>query len=138
MHITASVVSAPGTQLSTVASDGDVKDVPIPPRAWGPGSSLSGGELLFLALATCFVNDVYREGALLGVPVDGVEATVEGDFARPGQPGTGIVYRARVRSSAPESAVRELLERVDSVAEIHKTLRGGATVTLAGVEIVAS
>jgi hypothetical protein len=33
----------------------------IPAKAEGSSSSLNEGELLFLALATCYCNDIYRE-----------------------------------------------------------------------------
>ncbi len=47
----------------------------------GYGSSASGGELLFLALATCYCNDIYREAAKKNIKVESVEVDVEGDFA---------------------------------------------------------
>jgi len=43
-----------------VQTDNDFKPITIEPKATGYGSSINGGELLLLALATCFCNDIYR------------------------------------------------------------------------------
>jgi len=37
--------------------------ITIAPKPEAFGSSVNGGELLFLALATCYCNDIYREAA---------------------------------------------------------------------------
>jgi uncharacterized OsmC-like protein len=53
----------------------------IPPRPSG-GSSISGGELLFLALATCYCNDFYREAAKRDIKVESVEVEVKETLRR--------------------------------------------------------
>lgn len=63
----------------------------IAPKASG-GSSISGGELLFLALATCFCNDTYREAAKWNIRVESVDVEVEGNFEAEGQPASNVVY----------------------------------------------
>jgi organic hydroperoxide reductase OsmC/OhrA len=102
----------------------------IPPKAGGLGSDANGGELLFLALATCYCNDLYREAAKLGIDVTGVEVEVEGEFGAEGEPAQRIAYRPRITSTASDADVRKLLLQTDRVAEIHNTLRGGVAVTL--------
>ncbi len=42
----------------------------IPSKPGGFGSRASGGELLFLALATCYCNDIDREAAKRGIMVE--------------------------------------------------------------------
>lgn len=101
----------------------------IAPRSGG-GSGLTGGELLFLALATCYCNDIYREAAAQNIKVNGVEVEVEGDFEAPGRPASNIVYRAKVDADATEEQIRELMVHTDSVAEIQNTLRVGTPVRL--------
>jgi uncharacterized OsmC-like protein len=44
------------------------------------GSSANGGEPLFLALASCYCNDIYRETAKRNIEVERVEVNGEGDF----------------------------------------------------------
>ena len=92
------------------------------------GSSITGGELLFLALATCYCNDIYREAAAFDMKVEGIEVEVEGDFEAPGKPGTNIVYRARVHANAGEEKIRELMLHTDAIAEIQNTVRVGTPV----------
>ena len=101
----------------------------IPSKPTG-GSSVTGGELLFLALATCYCNDIYREAAAKNIEVESVEVEVEGDFEAAGMPATNIVYRARVNANASEEQIRELMLHTDSVAEIQNTLRVGTPVRL--------
>lgn len=105
------------------------QSLPIAPKPTG-GSSVTGGELLFLALATCFCNDIYREGARQGITVNNVEVEVEGDFEVERQPASNIVYRVKVDADTSEEKLRELIWYVDSIAEIQNTLRVGTPVTL--------
>jgi len=94
------------------------------------GSSVSGGELLFLALATCYCNDIYREAAKRNIQVESVEVEVEGDFEGEGKPASNIRYRAKVNGNTGEEQIRELMLHTDTVAEIQNTLRLGTTVKL--------
>ena len=101
----------------------------IAPKPTG-GSSVTGGELLFLALATCFCNDIYREAAKRDIKVKTVEVEVEGDFEAERKPASNIVYRVKVNANASEEKIQELIMYVDSIAEIQNTLRLGTPVTL--------
>jgi len=103
--------------------------ISIAPRETG-GSSVSGGELLFLAIATCFCNDIYREAGKRGIKVESVEVEVDGDFQAEGKPATNVVYRAKVKADASEDTVRDLMRHTDTVAEIHNSLRVQTTVQL--------
>ena len=105
------------------------QSIPIAPKPAG-GSSVTGGELLFLALATCFCNDIYREGVKRGITVHNVEVEVDGDFEAERQPASNIVYRVKVNADASEKELQELILYVDSIAEIQNTLRVGTPVIL--------
>lgn len=135
MRISARVQNAAGTHQAFLQTNDQVHAVNIPPKATGFGSSVSGGELLFLALATCYCNDVYREAAKRGIPVQGVEVEVAGDFGAEGEPATNVTYRAKVTARAPEAELRDLLQHTDRVAEVHNTLRVATPVTLSRAEI---
>lgn len=113
-----------------------VHSLNIPPRETGFGSSVSGGELLFLALATCYCNDIYREAAKKNIKVERVEVDVEGDFPAAGEPARDIVYKAKVVADADEQHIRELMSFTDRVVEIQNTLRLGTPVVLAEIEPV--
>jgi organic hydroperoxide reductase OsmC/OhrA len=112
--------------------------IAIPPKPTGLGSSANGGELLFLALATCYCNDIYREAAVLGIQVEDVEVEVEGDFGAVGKPARNIAYHARVKARAGQEAILALMRRTDQVAEIQNTLRVETPVRLGRVEAVAA
>lgn len=105
------------------------QSLPIAPKPSG-GSSITGGELLFVALATCFCNDTYREAAKWNMKVKSVEVEVDGDFEAEGKPASNIVYRAKISADASKEEIHELMLHVDSIAEIQNTLWSGTPVKL--------
>ena len=127
MEIRAAVRSAGDDHRATVATGGRASALPLAARAGG-GSSVSGGELLCLALATCYCNDVYREAAQAGIAVRAVEVEVAAEFGGPGEPARRITYSAHVDADAGADEVEALLRHTDAVAEVHATLRGGIAV----------
>ena len=130
MRISAQVQNSKGSHVVTLRTNDNVHSIDIPPRSTGFGSSANGGELLFLALATCFCNDIYREAAKRGIVVESVQVQVEGDFGAEGEPARNIVYRAQVAASTSQDEIRELIAHTDRMAEIQNTLRTGVHVTL--------
>jgi organic hydroperoxide reductase OsmC/OhrA len=136
MIISARVQTSEGQHQVTLRTNDNVHSLAIPPRPTGFGSSANGGELLFLALATCYCNDIFREAAKLGLKVEQVEVEVRGEFGAEGEPARNVSYRARVTAQASEAQIRELMSRTDLVAEIQNTLRQGIPVTLSNIEAV--
>jgi len=130
MEITASVRNAASRHEAVVATDGREQSIALPAKASGLGSAVNGGELLVLALATCYCNDLYREAARLGIALDSVEVKARARFAGVGLAATDIRYSAQVSSSASGAAIAELLRQTDAVAEIHNTVRAGVPVVL--------
>jgi organic hydroperoxide reductase OsmC/OhrA len=131
MHISATIKNSHLRNEVTVSTEGSSKSIAIPSKTQGLGSSVNGGELLFLALATCFCNDVYREAAKREMNIQSVSVTVNGKFGKEGEAGTDIVYETQV--VAPEHSqleIDDLIRHVDRIAEIHNTLRNGTSVTL--------
>ncbi len=137
MRIISRVENSRDQHAVILQTNDNVHSLTIPQKATGFGSSANGGELLFLALATCYCNDVYREAAKRGIPIERVEVVVEGDFGAEGEPAHNVTYRAVVISPADEAAVRDLLHHTDTVAEIQNTLRSGTPVVLSEVTVVA-
>ncbi len=136
MKISARVQNSFGQQIITLATNENSHTIDIPPKPTGYGSSANGGELLFLALATCYCNDIYREAARRGIEVTGVEVDVRGDFGAEGEPGRNVTYQARITGKATAAALEDLARHTDTVAEIQNTLRSGATVSLSEVEVL--
>src|SRR5262245_58440752 len=130
MEISAKVRSGNPVHEVVIRTDASAKTLSIPAKASGRGSAVNGGELLMLALATCYCNDLYREAERLSIPIDSVEVEASALFPAVGAAATGVQYLARVSSPAPASASAGLLRHTDGVSEVHNTIRSGATVTL--------
>jgi organic hydroperoxide reductase OsmC/OhrA len=134
MKISARIANRKGEHTVALRTDGREQSLVIPPKADGYGSSANGGELLFLALATCYCNDIYREARKRGIEVERVQVEVSGEFGGEGEASRAIVYRATVDARAPRQEVLNLMLHTDSVAEIQNTLRRASTIILAQCE----
>ena len=137
MRIGAQIHNQEGKHKVRLTTNDEAHSLTIAPKVTGFGSSTSGGELLFLALATCFCNDVYREAEKQGIPVQSVDVSVEGDFGEPGEPARNVVYRARVTARASQEEIRSLIQHTDQVTEIQNTLRSATPVILTKIEAVS-
>ena len=137
MKISAKLVNTEGKLKSTLCTNENLQELPIPAKTGGFGSAVNGGEFLFLALAVCYCNDIYREAEKRGISVEQVEVEVGGEFAGEGEPARNVTYRARVFADAPEEQVRELMHHTDRVAEIHNSLRLGTPVILSDIEAIS-
>jgi organic hydroperoxide reductase OsmC/OhrA len=135
VRIVAFVRNAGTSHEASVGTDGARQPVPVPGKSAGRGSAVNGGELLMLALATCFCNDVYREAGRLDIPVDGVEVEASAEFTGVGLAASKITYRARIASPASDAEVATLLRRTDAVAEVQNTIRSGVSVSLVPWEV---
>ena len=125
MQISASVRHSSSGHEAVVRTGDASRALPIPAKADATGSAVNGGELLMLALATCYCNDLFREAARLGLVLDAVEVEASAEFPGVGLAASDIRYTARVQSSAPPEAIERLLAETDAVAEVHNTLRAG-------------
>jgi organic hydroperoxide reductase OsmC/OhrA len=130
VNISARVTNRRGEQNVSVRTETHEQTLAIPAKAQSMGSSVNGGELLFLALATCYCNDIYREAAKRSIEVQRVEVEVTGSFGAEGEGAQGIRYRASVDARAPRDEVLALMRHTDAVAEIHNTLRSSTPVVL--------
>jgi uncharacterized OsmC-like protein len=136
MKISVQVQNSQGSHKVTLRTNDNEHSLEIAPKPTGFGSSANGGELLFLALATCYCNDLYREAAKRNIQVERVEVEVDGEFGGEGEHARNIMYRAKVAAQASEEEIRELMSFTDGVAEIQNTLRRGIPVTLSKIEVI--
>ena len=134
MPISAHVQNAAGKHQVSVSTNGHTTTLSIAPKSSGLGSSVNGGELLCLALATCYCNDLYREAAKRDIRVEQVDVEVISEFGAEGEPARSITYLARVAAHASADAIRDLVQHTDHVAEIQNTVRSGLRVTLEAVD----
>ena len=136
MKISAKVENSKDNHQVMLQTNDNVHSIVIPSKSTGYGSSANGGELLFLALATCYCNDIYREAAKRNIQVDRVAVEVEGDFGAEGESAKNVLYRAKVVAQASEEEIRNMLSFVDTVAEIQNTLRVVTPVKLDQIEVI--
>lgn len=102
-----------------------------PVDAGGAGLGFNGGQLLYLAVAGCVSNDLFREARAEGIRLAHVQVTVRGDFAGDPAVSDEITYDVEVDGDASPERLRALVERVDEIAEIPNSLRNGTAVRLA-------
>ena len=136
MKISARVENSKDNHQVTLQTNDNVHSIIVRPKSTGYGSSANGGELLFLALATCYCNDLYREAAKRNIKVERVEVEVEGDFGAEGEHAKNVTYRAKVAAQASEGEIQDMMRFVDTVAEIQNTLRVVTPVMLSQVEVI--
>ena len=106
-----------------------------PAEGGGGGLGFNGGQLLYLAVAGCISNDLFREARADGIELSSVTVKVGGDFV--GEPAVSdeILYEVEVAGDAPEERLQALVDRVDEIAEIPNSLRQGTQVRLAGAKV---
>lgn len=130
MKVSATIKSQLNQLQTTVKTNDAARELKIEPKSSGYGSSINGGELLMLSLATCFCNDIYREAAKKNIAVSNVEVEFTGEFGSEGEPGSNFKYKVHVVADVSSSEIEELIQHTDKVAEIHNTLRKGLPINL--------
>jgi uncharacterized OsmC-like protein len=106
-----------------------------PAEGGGGGLGFNGGQLLYLAVAGCISNDLFRDARAAGIELRHVRVTVRGNFV--GEPAVSeeIRYEVEVSGDAPEEQLQALVDRVDEIAEIPNSLRQGTLVRLVGTKV---
>jgi putative redox protein len=119
------------TALGSAGSFTLVVDRPV--DAGGGGKGFNGGQLLYLAVAGCVSNDLFREAPRFDVELDSVRVTVEGDFFGDPAVSGALSYDVELSGSGDLDA---LVREVDRIAEIPNSLRQDTPVSLSEVRIV--
>ena len=109
-----------------------------PTEGGGGGLGFNGGQLLYLAVAGCISNDLFREARVAGIELENVRVKVGGNFV--GEPAVSdeILYEVEMKGDAPEERLRALVGQVDEIAEIPNSLRRGTRVRLAGSSLMGN
>ena len=135
MHIEVETQNVDGqvTALGSAGSFTLVVDRPV--EGGGGGPDFNGGQLLYLAVAGCISNDLFRDAHAVGIKLSSVRVKVGGDFV--GEPAVSdeIRYEVEVSGDAPEDRLRALIDQVDEIAEIPNSLRQGTRVRLVGAKV---
>jgi uncharacterized OsmC-like protein len=101
-----------------------------PAEAGGGGRGFNGGQLMYLAIAGCISNDLFREALGRGIKLDQVVVRVAGDFVGEPAVSTEVTYEVELNGDADDDALRSLIAHVDRIAEIPNSLRSGTPVRL--------
>lgn len=109
-----------------------------PSDGGGRGLGFNGGELLYLAIAGCVSNDLFREARSLGIRIDRVRVLVRGDFTGDPAVSTDVAYDVELEGDATREELQALIERVDEIAEIPNSLRRGTPVRLGEARVQRS
>jgi organic hydroperoxide reductase OsmC/OhrA len=135
MHITAHVVNRQDSHKVSLKAGEREHTISIPTKPDGSGSLVNGGELLLLALATCYCNDLYREARRRELSIDAIDVEVMGEYTGEGEPMGSLRYRVTAWTSSPKEKVFDVMTHTDTVAEIHNTLRKAAEIQLIQCEV---
>jgi len=132
MHIEVETRNVDGRVTSLGTAEQFTLVVDRPTEGGGGGLGFNGGQLLYLAVAGCISNDLFREARVAGIELESVRVKVGGNFV--GEPAVSdeILYEVEVKGDAPEERLRALVDQVDKIAEIPNSLRQGTRVRLAG------
>ncbi|MFG2104537.1 OsmC family protein [Micromonospora echinaurantiaca] len=128
--------SLPGRPAAIGSAGAYTLVVDRPADGGGDGLGFNGGQLLYLAVAGCVSNDLFREARAAGIELWRVEVTVRGDFTGDPAVSTEITYDVVVEGNAPAERLGELVGRVDAIAEIPNSLRVGTPVRLGRADVV--
>ena len=108
-----------------------------PADGGGRGIGFNGGQLLYLAIAGCVSNDLFREARAEGIELDRVRVTVRGDFGGDPPVSSAVEYDVELHGKGTRELLQGLIDRVDRIAEIPNSLRGGTPVRMARADVVA-
>jgi putative redox protein len=135
MHIEVETRNVDGQVTSLGSAEPFTLVVDRPIEGGGGGLGFSGGQLLYLAVAGCISNDLFREARAAGIELSNVRVRVSGDFV--GEPAISdeIQYEVEVAGAVPEDQLRALIDEVDEIAEIPNSLRQGTPVRLLGAKV---
>src|SRR5215210_1233831 len=138
MHIEVETRNVDGRVTSLGTAEQFTLVVDRPTEGGGGGRGFNGGQLLYLAVAGCISNDLFREARADGIELSSVRIKVGGDFV--GEPAVSdeILYEVEVAGDAPEERLRALVDQVDEIAEIPNSLRQGTRVRLAGSSLMGN
>jgi putative redox protein len=135
VHIEVETRNVEGRVTSLGTAEPFTLVVDRPAEGGGGGLGFNGGQLLYLAVAGCISNDLFREARAAGIELSSVRVKVSGDFV--GEPAVSdeIRYEVQVAGNATEDRLRALVDQVDEIAEIPNSLRQGTQVRLAGAKV---
>jgi putative redox protein len=109
-----------------------------PADGGGRGLGFNGGQLLYLAIGGCVLNDLFREASARGIRLDAVRVVVRGDFSGDPAVSEPVSYDVELSGDGTPEQLRALIEHVDAIAEIPNSVRQGTEVKIARIQVARS
>jgi uncharacterized OsmC-like protein len=138
MHIEVETRNLDGQVTSLGTAEQFTLVVDRPTEGGGGGRGLNGGQLLYLVVAGCISNDLFREAWAAALELGSVPVRVGGDFVGDPTVSDEIRYEGEVAGDAPEDRLQALVDQVDEIAEIPSSLRQGTRVRLVGASLAGN
>jgi uncharacterized OsmC-like protein len=135
MHIEVETRNVDGRVTSLGSAEQFTLVVDRPTEGGGGGLGFNGGQLLYLSVAGCISNDLFREARTAGIELESVRVKVGGNFVGEPPVSDEILYEVELKGDAPEERLQALVARVDEIAEIPNSLRRGTRVRLAKASV---
>jgi uncharacterized OsmC-like protein len=104
----------------------------------GDGLGYSGGQVLVLAVGTCFYNNLYNAADERGIKIQSVELEVTSGWTEEPKVSSGIEVSAKVEAEASAAEIVELIQHAGRVSTVSNTVRKGTTVTMGNVQAVSA
>jgi putative redox protein len=138
MHIEVETRNVDGRVTSLGTAEQFTLVVDRPTEGGGGGLGFNGGQLLYLSVAGCISNDLFREARTAGIQLESVRVKVGGNFVGDPAVSEEILYEVELEGDAPEERLQALVDQVDEIAEIPNSLRQGTRVRLAKSSLTGS
>jgi putative redox protein len=138
MHIEVETRNVDGQVTALGSAEQFTLVVDRPTEGGGGGLGFSGGQLLYLAVAGCISNDLFREARTAGIELESVRVEVGGNFVGEPMVSDDILYEVELKGEAPEEKLQALVAQVDEIAEIPNSLRQGTRVRLAKASVTGN
>ena len=122
VHNTTMAVGVAGVRTITID---------LPQDEGGQGLGFSGGELLLLAIGSCYCNDLHRAAARSGISLDSIDLTVSAKWSDKPLQLTDAHVSIRTKTAKCAVDLHQLIKQVDVATSVANSLRSGARITLA-------
>ncbi len=109
-----------------------------PEGVGGDGLGYKGGQVLVLAVGTCFYNNLYYAADERGIKIRNVEIEVTSEWTKEPKVSSGISVSVKVEAEADLAEIQELINYVDRVSTVSNSLRQGTTVSIGDVQAISA
>jgi len=136
MKLTVHLTALPDSNTSTGRVNGRSLAIDRCMNGGRSGEGATYGELLCLAVAGGYADELLQEAERCGIRIDRLHISVEAEAENGGRKAGNLAISVRVETNADEHVIMDLIEHTDRVSEVLKSLRLGTSVRLADAELV--